>query len=116
MPTDHLETALAGATRGDEADLTTLYRALNPGLLRYLRHHVGSAADDVASEVWMALAPQLADYAGTVDGLRALMYTVARRRTIDHYRRTGRRAPTVSFDETFDRRTRPTSKPTRSSA
>jgi RNA polymerase sigma-70 factor (ECF subfamily) len=102
MPTDHLESALAGAARGDEAGIATVYRAFNPVLLRYLRHHVGPAAEDVASEVWMALAPQLAGFPGTVEQLRALMFTVARRRTVDHYRRNGRQTPAVALDDAFD--------------
>ena len=102
MPTDHLEGALADAALGDQAGIASLYRALNPVLLRYLRHHVGPVAEDVASEVWLAVAPRLAGFSGTVDQLRALVFTVARRRTVDHYRRRGRQAPTVSFDDEFD--------------
>jgi len=102
MPPECLEVALRGAARGDECATSTLYRSFNPLLLRYLRHHVGRVAEDVASDVWLALAPQLADFDGTVHEFRALMFTVARRRTVDHYRRNGRQAPTVAFDETFD--------------
>lgn len=101
MPHD-LEVALQGAARGDEAAIATLYRALNPLLLRYLRHHAGPVAEDVASEVWLGLAPQMAEFAGTFEAFRALMFSVARRRVVDQYRRNGRRPPTVSFDETFD--------------
>ena len=80
----------------------SFYRSLNPPLLRYLRHHVGPVAEDVASDVWLALAPQLAGFDGTFADLRALMFTVARRRVVDHYRRNGR-PPAVPFDdEAFD--------------
>jgi len=98
-----LDVAMDGAARGDQAALAALYRALNPPLLRYLRHHVGPVAEDVASDVWFALAPQLAGFSGSYAELRALMFAVARRRVVDQYRRNGRRAPAVSFDETFDR-------------
>jgi RNA polymerase sigma-70 factor, ECF subfamily len=100
MPTDG-EAALEAATRGDQAAIATLYRSLNPRLLRYLRHHVGQVAEDVASEVWLGLAPQLAGFEGGWAELRALMFTVARRRVIDQYRHDARR-PTVEFDEAFD--------------
>jgi RNA polymerase sigma-70 factor, ECF subfamily len=103
MPTDGLEAALEAAARGDQAAIATLYRSLNPLLLRYLRHHVGQGAEDVASEVWLGLAPQLAGFAGGWAELRALMFTVARRRVIDQYRHDARRGPTVEFDEAFDR-------------
>ena len=102
MP-DCLGVALEGATRGDEAAISTLYRSLNPPLLRYLRHHVGRNAEDVAADVWLALAPQLASFDGGVGDLRALMFTIARRRTVDHYRQAGRRRSSVPFDEDFDR-------------
>ena len=102
MSAPELERALAGAARGDQSAIATVYRALNPMLLRYLRHHVGPVAEDVASDVWLALAPNLAGYSGTVDQLRALMFTVARRRVVDQYRHAGRQAPMVALDETCD--------------
>jgi RNA polymerase sigma-70 factor (ECF subfamily) len=101
MPPDCLEVALDRAAGGDEAAVATLYRSLNPLLLRYLRHHVGRVAEDVASDVWLALAPQMADFDGGIDRFRALMFTIARRRVIDEYRRNGRQTPTVSFDEEY---------------
>jgi RNA polymerase sigma-70 factor, ECF subfamily len=102
VPADCLDDALARATRGDESAIATLYRSLNPLLLRYLRHHVGRVAEDVASDVWLALAPQLSGFDGGAREFRALMFTIARCRTVDHYRRNGRQATTVSFDESFD--------------
>ena len=107
MPPECLEVALTRAAEGDEAAISTLYRSLNPLLLRYLRHHVGRVAEDVASEVWLALAPQMADFGGSLEQFRALMFTIASRRVVDEYRRNGRQTPTVSFSddfaETFDR-------------
>jgi len=102
MTADALELALEGATRGDEAALASLYRALNPPLLRYLRHHAGPVAEDVAADVWLALAPQLAGFGGSFAHLRALMFTIARRRVVDHYRFQARRPSGVPFDESFD--------------
>jgi RNA polymerase sigma-70 factor, ECF subfamily len=102
MPTDGLEVALEAAARGDQAAIATLYRWLNPLLLRYLRHHVGQDAEDVASEVWLGLAPQLAGFEGGWAGLRALMFTVARRRVIDQYRHDARRKPAIELDEAFE--------------
>jgi RNA polymerase sigma-70 factor (ECF subfamily) len=101
VPPDCLDLPLERAGRGDEAAIAELYRALNPLLLRYLRHHVGRVAEDVASDVWLALAPQLPGFDGDAREFRALMFTIARRRTVDHYRRNGRHAPTAPFDEAF---------------
>jgi RNA polymerase sigma-70 factor (ECF subfamily) len=99
VPPEFPDVVLTGATRGDEADIATLYRAFNPLLLRYLRHHVGHIAEDVASDVWLALASQLSEFDGDVHEFQALMFTIARRRTIDHYRHNGRQAATVPIDD-----------------
>jgi len=97
-----LEGAVYAAARGDERALTSLYRTLNPPLLRYLRHHAGPVAEDVAADVWLALAPQLTGFEGTFAELRALMFTIARRRVVDHYRRRARRPAAVPFDDSFE--------------
>jgi RNA polymerase sigma-70 factor (ECF subfamily) len=103
MPTEDLEEVLSGAARGDQAAITSLYRELQPQLLRYLRHHVGRVAEDISSEVWLGLAPQLAGFDGTGPELRALMFTVARRRVVDHYRRSGRHPVALALDDSCDR-------------
>lgn len=56
---DALAAALADGRWGDERAIAVLYRHFNPRLLRYLRHHVGDLAPDLASEVWLALAKNL---------------------------------------------------------
>jgi RNA polymerase sigma-70 factor (ECF subfamily) len=94
---------IRAAARGDEAAIAALYRDLHPHLLRYLRHHVGRFAEDVASEVWLGLAPQLAGFEGTAADLRALMFTIARRRVVDHHRRHGRQPSTCVLDASCDR-------------
>ena len=101
MPPD-LDAALAQSARGDHAALAVLYRALNPRLLRYLRHHAGPVAEDLASEVWLALAPQLAGFPGTFENLQALMFSIAHRRVVDEYRRRGRAPGRAPYDEAFD--------------
>lgn len=97
------EEVVGAAVRGDETAIASLYRELHPQLLRYLRHHVGRFAEDVGSEVWLGLAPQLAEFGGTIADLRALMFTIARRRVVDHYRQYGRRPSTCSLDDSADR-------------
>ncbi|HWS46447.1 MAG TPA: sigma-70 family RNA polymerase sigma factor [Acidimicrobiia bacterium] len=94
MLAEPLEVALADACRGDDAAVGVVYRALHPQLLRYLRHHVGPMAEDVASEVWLAIARRLPDFSGSIDEFRALLFTIARRRVVDHHRRQARQART----------------------
>jgi RNA polymerase sigma-70 factor (ECF subfamily) len=101
MPPD-LEAALADSARGDHAALAVLYRELNPRLLRYLRHHAGPVAEDLASEVWLALAPRLDGFDGTFANLQALMFSIAHRRAVDEYRRRGRTPARAPFSDALD--------------
>jgi RNA polymerase sigma-70 factor (ECF subfamily) len=101
MPPD-LEAALARTAGGDHDALAVLYRELHPRLLRYLRHHAGPVAEDLASEVWLALAPQLDGFPGTPENLTALMFSIAHRRVVDEYRRRGRTPAHAPFDEALD--------------
>lgn len=96
-----LSEALARARRGDEDGIRVLYRWLNPPLLRYLRHHAGAIGEDLASEVWLAVARGLAGVEGGPVELRAYVFTVARRRVVDHRRRQARRLVTVPIGD-FD--------------
>lgn len=94
-----LEQALAAARAGDQHGLTVLYRALHPGLLRYLRHRLPSAAEDVASETWLAAAAGLPGLSGGVPELRAWLFGIARHKVADHVRRLGRSPQTVPFGD-----------------
>lgn len=98
MDDPDLEDALAAARTGDEAGLTALYRALHPGLLRFLRHRLPDAADDVASETWLAAAAGLAGFSGGVPELRSWLFGIARHKIADHLRRQGRRPETVPLE------------------
>jgi len=102
MSTEGLSQALGDARRGDERAIAVLYRALNPPLLRYLRHHAGPVAEDLASEVWISLARRLRAFGGDDRELRALMFTIARRRVVDEHRRRGRRVTTAPLGD-YDR-------------
>jgi RNA polymerase sigma-70 factor (ECF subfamily) len=79
------------AQRGDEAAFRVLYRAVQPGLLRYLRVLVGVDAEDVASEAWLQVARDLVSFRGNGDGFRRWVITIARNRAMDHLRRQRRR-------------------------
>ena len=82
---------LAAAQVGAEWAVARIYRDVNPLLVRYLRARDASAAEDLASEVWLSAAPKLAGFVGHESGLRAWLFTIARRRLVDHRRRVGRR-------------------------
>lgn len=86
-----LSAAVPAAQRGDEAAFRLLYRAVQPGLLRYLRVLVGADAEDVASEAWLQIARDLASFRGDADGFRGWAATIARHRALDHLRSRRRR-------------------------
>lgn len=73
------------------ADLDALYRELQPALLCHLRVAHAGQAEDIAGEVWTEVAASFPRFVGGNDDFRAWVFTLARRRLIDTYRRTGRR-------------------------
>ncbi|WP_280696626.1 RNA polymerase sigma factor [Kitasatospora sp. GP82] len=92
-PTD-LSGAVRAAQQGDEDAFRLLFRAVQPGLLRYLRILVGGGAEDaedIASETWLQIARDLGGFTGDADGFRGWAATIARNRALDHLRRVRRR-------------------------
>lgn len=89
-----LDEALAAATKGDENAFRTLFRAVQPGLLRYLRLIAPYDADDVASETWLQVARDLRKFTGSVDDFRGWATTIARNRALDLHRKQSRRPQT----------------------
>ena len=85
-----LASLVAEAQRGDEDAFRELYRAVQPGLLRYLRGMIGDDAEDVASEAWLQIARDLRTFRGQ-EGFRAWAVRVARNRALDHLRHSRRR-------------------------
>lgn len=96
-----LDAAVAGAQDGDEQAFRTLYRAVQPQLLRYVRTLVGPAdAEDVTSEAWLQIARDLPAFRGDGDSVRGWAARIARNRALDHLRARSRRPITGgSVDE-----------------
>jgi RNA polymerase sigma-70 factor, ECF subfamily len=86
-----LAPVVRAACAGDDQAFRALYRAVQPGLLRYLRALVGQDAEDVASEAWLQIARDIRAYRGERAGFRAWATTIARHRAMDHLRRLSRR-------------------------
>lgn len=77
---------------GDEDAFRELYRAVQPGLLRYLTVLVGvSDAEDVAAETWAQAVRDLSRFRGGLDGFRGWITTIGRNRALDLLRSKGRR-------------------------
>ena len=88
---EDFEGILAAAQTGADWALTSLYQDLHPALLRYLRAHDPLEGDDLASEVWVDVARSLHRFVGGEGDLRKWLFTIGRRRLLDHRRRSARR-------------------------
>ena len=98
---DVVSNALHSAIAGNDAGFVELYRAVQPGLLRYLRTLVGQDADDVASEAWAQACRDLASFRGDGTGFRRWITVIARNRAMDHLRARGRRPVYLSDPATL---------------
>jgi RNA polymerase sigma-70 factor, ECF subfamily len=88
-----LSAAVSAAQDGDEDAFRLLYRAIQPGLIRYLWVQVGEVAEDVASETWLQVARDLRKFRGDAAGFRGWVATIARHRALDHVRHQRRLPP-----------------------
>jgi RNA polymerase sigma-70 factor (ECF subfamily) len=100
---DDLDSALRAALNGDEDAFRTLYRQIQPRLLRYVGTLVGDEAEDVTAEAWSHVARDIASFDGDVDGFRGWTAAIARDRALDRlHDREGRaveKAPDGDFLE-----------------
>ncbi|MBQ0986126.1 RNA polymerase sigma factor [Streptomyces sp. F63] len=95
-----LTAAVHAAQDGNETAFRSVYRAVHPRLLGYVRTLVGEHdAEDVTSEAWLQIARDLGRFSGDADRFRGWAARIARNRALDHIRMRGRR-PAVSGDET----------------
>jgi RNA polymerase sigma-70 factor (ECF subfamily) len=95
---DDFARTLAAAQRGDEVAFATLWRDLNPALLRYVRLFTGGpveACEDVVAETWMQVVRGLRSFTGDELGWRGWVFTIARHRVFDDSRRARRRRDAV---------------------
>ena len=82
---------LEAASRGDEEAFGRLWHDLQPRLLRYFTVAVPGAAEDLASETWLAVVRGLDRFRGNEPAFRAWVFTIARHEVLDWRRRAARR-------------------------
>jgi len=85
------DAVIAAAKAGAPWALEALYVDLQPRVLRYLGSIDANTAEDLASETWLGVARGLPRFNGGEDEFRAFLFTVARRRLLDHRRQEVRR-------------------------
>ncbi|GAC1535701.1 MAG: sigma-70 family RNA polymerase sigma factor [Acidimicrobiales bacterium] len=93
---------VVGAARvGAEWALSSLYRDIQPALVRYLALRSPGEQEDLAADVWVEVARALPMFQGDEEDVRRLAFTIARRRSVDHHRKLRRRrtdaAPVVEM-------------------
>jgi RNA polymerase sigma-70 factor, ECF subfamily len=98
-----LDVVFESARSGDQQAVGLLFRALHPPLSHFVRRYAPEVADDVVSETWMAAAQVFPRFEGDVERFGAWLFTVARRRIADHYRRSGRHPQLVALSDEHDR-------------
>jgi RNA polymerase sigma-70 factor (ECF subfamily) len=97
---DPLAADLALARDGDEEAFVRVWRALHPGLLRYLRVRGDDSPEDLASETWMQVLRYLDSFVGEATEFRAWLFTIARHRAVDAGRARARRPSVPVADVT----------------
>ncbi len=94
---------LAAARAGEDWAVAVLYRDLHPRLRGYFGARAGGAAEDLESEVWLAVAQRLHAFEGDEIAFRAWVFSIARRRLADLRRTLARRRTDVAPVEDLDR-------------
>lgn len=93
-----LTEALRAAQDGDPRGFATLWRGLQPAVLRYLRVVVAEHAEDVASETWLQVIRDLDRFQGDLGSFRGWLFRIARHRALDEKRRLARRPAAAGSD------------------
>jgi RNA polymerase sigma factor (sigma-70 family) len=88
---DSFAELLEAARRGSERALERLYRDLAPGVVGYLRGHGSAEAEDVASDVFVAVVRGLPRFRGDERAFRSWVFAITHRRLMDERRRLARR-------------------------
>jgi len=105
---DDFDATLKRMLGGDEDSFRTVYRAMNPALVRYLGALVGAGdAEDVASETWAQVCRDLPKFRGDGDGFRGWVTTIGRHRAMDHLRALRVRPQVAATDAVLAERPAP---------
>jgi len=87
--------------------LETLYREFHPSVLAFLRGRAPAEAEDLASDVFIAVAEGLGRFEGDEDGFRSWLFTITYRQVGQLRRRMGRRRTDPFPIEEVDERVPP---------
>lgn len=99
MRNGEFQRVLEQAKAGDESAWTTLYDALAPTVVGYLRAKGAPHPEDAASEVFLQVVRDIDRFEGTEAGLRSWVFSIAHHRMIDQARWVARRPAFPTKDE-----------------
>ena len=88
---DRFDEVLQGAQSGSPRAIEAIYRDLHPSVLGFLRHRAPHDAEDLAADVFVAVAEGIGGFRGSEARFRSWVFTIAYRRVADLRRRAGRR-------------------------
>jgi len=89
---------LLAAGQGAEWAWAELYRDLAPGVLRFLKAQGTPDPEDCLGDSFLEVVRNLHRFEGEEDAFRAWVFTIARRRQVDTWRRDERRPKTSGND------------------
>lgn len=92
---DAFPSVLAAAQANAPWAFARLYREFAPSLAGFLRLQGLADPDDVVSEAFMSAFSAIGRFGGSEGEFRAWLFTFARRRLVDEWRRRSRRPPTT---------------------
>lgn len=98
---------LSRARDGSGEAFSAIYAELAGPVAAYLRAKGVPDADDLTSEVFISVFTGIRTFEGDLRQLRSWVFTIAHRRIIDHWRRTGRRPSLDPYEPDDDDRTSP---------
>lgn len=88
---ERFDEVLLAAQAGAPWAVEAIYRDLHPSVLGFLRHRSSQDAEDLAADVFVAVAEGIGGFRGTEARFRSWVFTIAYRRLADLHRRAGRR-------------------------
>ena len=98
---------MIGLRAGDPHAFTTVYEALAPSVLGYLRAHGAPDPEALTQEVFLTVFRRARELHGGEAGLRTFAFSVAHARRVDDLRQRSRRTDDAPYDVDVDPRTTP---------
>lgn len=98
------DSVLVAAASGETDALEDIYRYFAPALIQYFRGRGAGDPEGSCHEVLLTVFPRIPKVTGGMAGLRALVFSVAHARMVDHYRWRSRQPPVGEYIAAADHR------------